>query len=428
MLVTLVAQWYKPVMSFLGKIHDLSLEYPDVVFAIIDMDESRDLVRHIGMIEQPGMRLYLRGEKATEFSGINVFNNPPELDTILRFELEKRGAKRVDVVQQQQQQQQQSSIIQQAIQLARPGGAPLKLRPTSTDSSSSVDSPHSTLPSSSPFPFKYFAILEYQLFSTASNMSLIESKILSFSDSIPACKLDSNQLSTLKALILVLSDDSRYSSSNFEEGQLELLTAMLETWPVENLFPVLDLFRLALLHPIGRAFFLHSPIIPRIIDTAKTAPFPYQFMAFKSISNLFDSRITKQLVINLFESVLSLCSHLASSSNKNLQLAMSTLLLNYSTFLMKEGIDDSVYTPAPLINVIKDILSQTSSLSDDALFRICVALANVHLNSKASRETIASLLPSIQKHAEQLKTTTPPITEHTSLVVSDLSTMTSSSS
>jgi hypothetical protein len=422
MLVTLVAQWYKPVMSFLGKIHDLSMEYPDALFAIIDLDESKELVKHLGFLDQPGMRLYLKGQKVTEFSGMNTFNNPPELETILRFEIEKQGVLRVEAPQQPDV----AGIIQQAIQLAKPGAqTTLKLRP----SADSVSSASPSSPSTPSLPkYRYFPNVEYQAFTATSNMTIIETKTLSFAENNASCSLTSEQVSLFKGLIGILSDEKRYSSSNFEDGQLELLRQMLETWPVELLFPVLDLFRLAVCHPIGRAFFLNSPIIPKIIENAKEAPFPYQFMAFKTICNLFDSRITKQLVINLFESVISLCNHLASNTNKNLQLVSSTLLLNYVTFLTKEGINDEIYPPSPLINALKAILTETQLQSDDAIFRIAIAVGTLHLHSPTAKQATPNLLNLLNQHAEILRTATPPLTEHTSTALVDLATMLSSSS
>jgi hypothetical protein len=422
MLVTLTAQWYKPVMSFLGKIHDLSMEYPSVLFAIIDLDESRPLVQHLQFLEQPGMRLYLKGERATEFSGISVFNNPPELETILRFELEKHGAQRVEV-----NTPDVTGIIQQAIQLAKPGASQtLKLRPQGSGASNGSD----TTPSAPVAPaYRYFPNREYQLFPSTANITTVEAKLISFASTNPQCHLNPEQVQLVQGLVKVLSDEGHYSTSNFEDGQLEILAQMLETWPVDTAFPVLDLLRLALVHPIGRAYFLHSSLIPSLLQKAQdkdsNVPFAYQFMTFKAISNLFDSRITKQLIINLFESALSLCTHVASSTNKNLQLVSSTLLLNYVTFLLKEGITDDVYQPTPLLDVLEAILTQTASQSDDATFRLAIAIGTLHMASNTARQRSKQLLTLLIQHAEALKAATPTISEHTAVAVQDLSNLVS---
>lgn len=422
MLVTLIAQWYKPAMSFLGQLDDLSREYPSVLFALIDLDESLPLVRHLGFLEQPGMRVYLKGQKATEISGLTVFNNPAELDTILRFELEKRGAVKVDVMKPDV-----AGIIQQAMQLARPGGHntgnTLKLRPgPSTDEA--TEAAISAAVKAAPAPkYTYLPNREYQMFASTANMAVIETKTISFSQTHPECHLSDEQLANVKGLIAILSEADKYSFSNFEDGQLEVLQTMLQQWPTEHLFPVLDLLRLALVHPIGRAYFLHSPIIPSILQTAKNAPFPYQFMAFKAICNLFDSRITKQLVINLFEAALSLCSHLASSTNKNLQLVSSTLLLNYTTFLIKEGITDDVYQPTPLLNVINALLVETKPQSDDAVFRLAISVGSLHMFSKIAQERTKSLIDLLNQHAEALKAATPPLSEHSKVALAELASL-----
>lgn len=418
-------------MSFLGKIHDLSLEYPDVVFAIVDMDESPALVSHLGMIAQPGMRLYERNgeqmQKATDITGITVFNNTAELETIIRFELEKRGAKRVDV--EANPAATADAIIQQAIHLSKPGGASnqssdassvlgtLKLRPLASNSPTAAPSQPK---------HKYFPNTSYELYRAVTNLNAIQTKILSFADNNAPCTLTAEQVKIVQDLVSLISSVTDASGSfnppsnfNFEDGQLETLEAMLIAWPRDLRFPVLDIFRIALLHPVGRAHFVNSHIIPQLIKEAAAAdaPFPFQFMTFKVISNLFDSAVTAQLVIDVFEASLSLCRHLASSSNKNLQVASATLLLNYTTFLVQKKYDDSVYNPTPLLDVLAETLNQSPSLSDDSLFRISIALATLHLNSEVAKKRTNELLTLVEKHAETLKTATPSISEHTSTAI-----------
>lgn len=450
LFLSLVAQWYKPAMSFLGKVHDLSLEYPDVLFAIVDMDESPALVTHLGMMAQPGMRLYERkGEKlqtATDITGITAYNNPAELETIIRFELEKRGARKVAV--EANPAAAADAIIQQAIHLSRPGGAPsssggsgdaaadvrgaLKLRPLASASSSSVPAP------AAPSKYKYFPNTAYELFRTVSNLPTIETKIFSFAQNNAPCTLTTEQSASIKNLIALI--DSSVDTANggifnggskfvFEDGQLDTLEAMLVAWPREVRFPILDIFRIVLLHPIGRAHFVGSPIIPQLIkeSTAADAPFPFQFMTFKALSNLFDSSVTDQLVIDLFESVLTLCGHLAPSTNKNLQLASTTLLLNYCTFLVHKKYNDSVYNPTPLLDVFTNMLEQSPALSDDSLFRIVIAIGTMHLNSEVVRKRTGSLLALIDRHADSLKAASPAITEHTSTAIRELHELVSSS-
>jgi hypothetical protein len=245
-------------------------------------------------------------------------------------------------------------------------------------------------------------------------MMMIQDKILGFAKDNPACTLTEEEMSLVKGLIVVLADESRYSSSNFEDGQLELLQKMLETWPRDTLFPVLDLFRLAVLHPIGRASFVRSNLIATLLGKALDAPFPYQFMVFKMICNLFDSRITKQLVLDLFEKTLNLCSHLSSTTNKNLQLVISTTLVNYATFFIKQDISDDVFPPTPILSVLSGLLSQNSHHSDDAVFRYAIALGTLCIHSPiAKREGLSGLLSLLQGQKEVTS-------EHTKAVLHDL--------
>ncbi|KAJ7296394.1 hypothetical protein O6H91_Y126500 [Diphasiastrum complanatum] len=82
----------------------------------------------------------------------------------------------------------------------------------------------------------------------------IGKKIIEFNASLQVeepttAVLKENDVARLKAIILVLKDTSHYHASSFADADFNLLTAILCSWPIQCLFPVLDLLRMMLLHP-----------------------------------------------------------------------------------------------------------------------------------------------------------------------------------
>lgn len=495
-MVTLIAQWYKPVMEFLGTIHDLSLQYASVAFAIIDIDQCPAVVSHLGIAAQPGIVVYWRKKQAAVLSGLNAFHNTTELENILRFELEQRGAKKGAPVPKPDIQ----GIVQQAVHLSRVNASPtepgqptsapstlptLRLRNQSSDSAPasglSGEPGVAALPATSERTFQYLPNRQYELFATTANMKVIETKM----KELGRGKMTPEDETLLSGLVAVLADDSRYSSSNFEDGQLEWLGRVLEEWPVAEAYAGMDLMRLAVLHPIGRASFLRSPaLLSSLIEKAHSAPFAYQFMTFKMLANLFASRVAKQMILDLFEKILSLTQHLllassptlsSSSSthksssetahthqpgpttpatpsnglNKNLQLTITAVLLNYATFFLLERITDDIFPPTPLMNVISLLFQahsapipasqavssaaspQTSTapavaplLSEDALFRALIAIGTLALHSPLARPLIASLIHNHTQYFRNLESSQSlngaPLSAHASVALNEL--------
>lgn len=484
-------------MEFLGTIHDLSLQYASVAFGIIDIDQCPALVSHLGIAAQPGIVIYWRQKQAALLSGLNAFHNTTELEAILRFELEQRGAKKEAAAARPDVQ----GIIQQAVHLTRvnqpstdpaqpasgsPSGPLLKLR--SVNPSSSANAMEQSLPSeiSATAPshanMQYLPNRQYELFSTTTNMKVIESKTKELGKN----KMTEEEVLLFTGLLGVLADESKYSSSNFEDGQLEWLERALNEWPVQEAYVLVDVLRMAVLHPLGRAHFLRTPFfIPRLIENAHHAPFAYQFMTFKVLANLFASRVAKQMILEIFEKILSLISHLLLASapntstsssvplstptqaptaplpasaaspspsgglNKNLQLVISAVILNYSTFFLVEHITDDIFPPKPLVNTLSMLFlahtpagtganaasassqgtgtptaSAAQGLTDDAVFRAFLALGTLACHSPLSRPLIQALMQSNPLYFAHLNTSQilnqAPLSAHASIALSEL--------
>jgi len=60
---------------------------------------------------------------------------------------------------------------------------------------------------------------------------------------------DNKDLIVLERLVTTIGATNRYHASTISKEELTLLSRWISTWPLEYVFPVLDLIRLVVLHP-----------------------------------------------------------------------------------------------------------------------------------------------------------------------------------
>jgi hypothetical protein len=78
------------------------------------------------------------------------------------------------------------------------------------------------------------------LFFESGNLVAIESKILQLMGQQPTSQQMgsiNNPQDILRSVIQILNEPSRYQSTSFTEQQIQLLLAMVTSWPPEAKFP-----------------------------------------------------------------------------------------------------------------------------------------------------------------------------------------------
>jgi len=105
----------------------------------------------------------------------------------------------------------------------------------------------------------------------------------------------------------------------------------------------LDVLRLAVLHPEAATFFASTdtfPILLNFLATETDTPYANQMMALRFLANSFRWEATRTIVIASFDEVLSVVQPIFTSSNwsqKNVRVALYTILLNYGVFFASEN-------------------------------------------------------------------------------------------
>ncbi|CAM9353625.1 unnamed protein product [Phaeothamnion confervicola] len=97
---------------------------------------------------------------------------------------------------------------------------------------------------------KPFASVPFCLLDSGANLEKIAAKILELSGGVtdPALRLTDGDRAALASLAATLAATNRYHASQVQRAEL-VLACKLVSWPVEAVFPCLDLCRILLLHP-----------------------------------------------------------------------------------------------------------------------------------------------------------------------------------
>jgi len=359
------ANWYKPSIQFFPVFSRMSLEFPEVRFLRVDMDLAQDITKHY-KLTTPTIKIFQKGHKTLNFSGVNVLANPTELEMMIDYELKRAGFKRVDPPPQQQDTSKENS---------KPEQSPLTI--------------------SKP---KHFPTKEFLVWPSTGQLDKICVKLFEFSDQLkPPLGLSSIEVSHIKSLSDILADAKNYDNTQISPSEFDMLKRVLTTCPFEKLFPALDLFRLVLLHSHGYFHFGRDSelyVFEHLLQNVSVADSDNsKLVALRVFSNVF--RGAKETVIKLgggLTNTLSRLTPLIRTEKKPNQVALSYLLLNYA--ITVQGQMDSTTHITDLFNFIVEFL-QTKQ-DEESLYRILVALGT--LRSNLTTEQVKSALILIQNN------------------------------
>ncbi|KAK2722420.1 phospholipase A-2-activating protein-like [Artemia franciscana] len=211
-----------------------------------------------------------------------------------------------------------------------------------------------------------------------ANIKGIVAKLKDFNAKLPSeLSVTSDALDSLEGLMLGTS-----------ETNADRLLAILATtmhWPNEYIFPVLDLLRLAVIEenftqklvdtltPLGLIELLKKYFIP-------SAGVVNVMLSTRIIANLLTSTIGKKIILPEVDTILLTvidiienCKNSSDSQRKQLNIALSTVLLNISVLNMQH--DFSMETKASMLDIIRSLLENCSD--QESQFRILVALGTM---------------------------------------------------
>ncbi|XP_074479358.1 phospholipase A-2-activating protein [Sebastes fasciatus] len=224
-----------------------------------------------------------------------------------------------------------------------------------------------------------------------ANSSQIMAKIKELNGGAPQeHKLSDELLESLEKLLVSVSDPNSSTTSPPTIQEINLLWKASH-WPEDIVFPVLDIMRLAVRHPqvneslCGEAEGVQ--LCNHLLSLMRTEGRPAnQMLALRTLCNCFGGRHGRALLLAQRETVLSRAADLASVCNKNIHIALATLVLNYAGCLHSQP---DLEAKAQCLSVASRALETVQD--KEAVFRLLVALGTTVSSDQTAQDLARSL-------------------------------------
>lgn len=168
--------------------------------------------------------------------------------------------------------------------------------------------------------------------------------------------------------------------SKAPDGAVPCLMKVL-SWPKDQVFPALDILRLAIFHPRLKATFQEEGVIDNLFSLLFTNISPKststcQMLALRTLVNLFSIEECRKKLLQLRDSVITRVSAMFPTDNKNVQIAMATLMLNYCVAL--SGAAEPSEGQAQCLTSLGLLFLDSDAITDpEAKYRTLVALGTL---------------------------------------------------
>uniref|UniRef100_A0A672PW60 Phospholipase A-2-activating protein-like n=1 Tax=Sinocyclocheilus grahami TaxID=75366 RepID=A0A672PW60_SINGR len=223
-----------------------------------------------------------------------------------------------------------------------------------------------------------------------ANSTQILGKLRELNNTAPADrKLSDAALDCLQKLLLVVTD-----LKSQEQPTAEQINVLWRTshWPEDIVFPVLDILRLAVRHPEVNAQLcggtegasLCNHLLGLMSPESRPAN---QMLALRILCNCFSGSHGRALLLGHRDTVLSRAGDLRVVSNKNIHVALATLVLNYAGRLY--GQPTEIEAKAQCLSVASTALEVVHD--KEAVFRLLVALGTTVAGDSTAKDLARSL-------------------------------------
>ena len=131
----------------------------------------------------------------------------------------------------------------------------------------------------------------------------------------------------VKLLLDKIKKTEFYHSSTFTENEISVMIKMFK-WQTEYLIPIVDTFRMALIHPASNAFlYKHSnTILSKLLEVLKNGSDTHKILVLRVFNNMFISHNNRQIMLKNRSDILDSASVYLDSENANLRSAIVSLL------------------------------------------------------------------------------------------------------
>jgi len=256
-----------------------------------------------------------------------------------------------------------------------------------------------------PSPNPFFPQREYLTFAAMPKFEAMTKKLKEFNEQVePELKLEET---ALEKFALICQSGKRThifhretclrppSCSSEVENTAEDLIAVLRaaSWPGERAFPALDTMRLAVLKPSAASLLLtegngDNTLTLMVKNMAPSSPDACLMLALRCLCNIFRSDVGRTLLRERQDELLSTLSAVMPKENKNVQVAMATLMINLSVAAVEAA--DSPGGQQLLTALCTLFLASTKD--PEARFRVLVGMGTLLAAAGQSGKSAASEL------------------------------------
>ncbi|KAL0816463.1 hypothetical protein Bca101_072907 [Brassica carinata] len=214
------------------------------------------------------------------------------------------------------------------------------------------------------------------------------------------------EVSRVGAMVKILKDTSHYHATSFADMDISLILKVLQAWPPAMMFPATDLVRMLVLHPHGASLLIkhvegnNDLLLDLIKKVTEDSALPANLLTtVRVLVNLFKNPSFHYWLQRHHSQILDAFSNCYSSPNKNLQLAYSTLLLNYAVLLIEKRDREG---QAQVLSAALQIAEEEAA-DVDSKFRSLVAIGSLMLEGLVKKIAIDFEVESIAKSAKASK-------------------------
>ncbi|KAK3090943.1 hypothetical protein FSP39_015921 [Pinctada imbricata] len=241
-------------------------------------------------------------------------------------------------------------------------------------------SSYSTQAATQPLPTNnYFPQKTYVLFESGNPAPIID-KLKEFNGKVDSgIQLSDTQLDGIHKML---------EGTTVTEESMNTLLEVLYRWPPEYIFPGLDVLRITIRNPkVCQKFCNVEDFLERQLGyLTNDTPAPAQMLTLRTFCNMFKQPSGEKILVANRDRVITPSLNCRLTQNKNIQIALCTLLLNYSVYLQNK-VDEEAKSQCLL--AIASVLE--NPLDSEAQFRLLVSLGTLMSSDDGVRALAQSL-------------------------------------
>lgn len=174
-------------------------------------------------------------------------------------------------------------------------------------------------------------------------------------------------------------------TADFKAGEKQVVMVKLKEWPQDKIFPVIDLWRLFLVHPASADFFKGSdrgvPYISQVLTLFTAEPSgPLGLCCSRFLANLFIYQTSRYAAFDKRDLILKVLDVPLSSGSKHVKVACTSILLNIANVLHESSTPPKAWDSSSAANVAKlslDFIGKAGPDDADALKRAVLAIGTL---------------------------------------------------